>query len=797
MTLQADWRYCQKCHQMFFDGYPDKGRCSAGDGHQAAGFNFGLPYDVPASGNAQDAWRFCERCSVMYYDGFPNKGRCPDGGHQAAGFNFVLPHDIPPTANMQADWRYCNKCHAMFFDGFPDKGHCSAGAGHEAAGFNFVLPHDVPGNDNSQAAWRYCGKCHVMFFDGFPTKGICPAGGNHEAIGYGFVLPHDVEQNDHAQGAWRFCERCNVMFFDGFPDKGHCPAGGHQAAGFNFILPHDVPETNVAQGAWRFCEKCNGMFFDGFPDKGYCPSGGGHQAAGFVFVLPHDLQDTASAQANWRFCQKCNAMFFDGFPDKGFCPSGGTHDAAGFHFVLPHSMPDAPNRQTDWRFCQKCKVMFFDGFPEKGRCAAGGPHDAAGLNFSVHHDLPENSHAQSNWRFCNKCNTLFYDGLPPKGTCPAGGGHTSQGFNFVLPRDLREPFIFSANIETGGLAALGGFVSLIVNLDGSVHWSGHAHDSGADGYEFSIGGLVRTATGKAVAVSHSGHVGGTFTPGSRDHDWDDPYPNSVAPYLLEFCFGQLDTHLEYTSDIGSAAQSLLDWAIKFGVGTALGPVVGVVVFCGVEAGSLLSTGSLVPGARVLEGVLWMAGPSNTLFAIVAAGIAAVGSRSRDISQEEYDWANQEVFAGSLPPRDTLVLTDTIGPGSPPRAFTFPRFDGKITLNLGPDAYDDPRKYPTKPYGNTFVHELVHACQIHYRKMELTLLADALSAKLCEATGGDPYLYPQAGANYTDLGLEQQAQIVSDWYSGLIPAGTNQTGIPKDENSPYFRYITDNVRLHVV
>jgi hypothetical protein len=29
----------------------------------------------------------------MFFDGFPDKGRCPaGGGHQAAGFNFVLPH---------------------------------------------------------------------------------------------------------------------------------------------------------------------------------------------------------------------------------------------------------------------------------------------------------------------------------------------------------------------------------------------------------------------------------------------------------------------------------------------------------------------------------------------------------------------------------------------------------------------------------------------------------------------------------------------------------------------------------
>ncbi len=209
-----------------------------------------------------------------------------------------------------------------------------------------------------------------------------------------------------------------------------------------------------------------------------------------------------------------------------------------------------------------------------------------------------------------------------------------------------------------------------------------------------------------------------------------------------------------------------------------------------ELGSLISTGSLVPGARIVNGVIWMAGPANTLFALAAAGIANAGSRTREISQEEYDWANHEVYQGALPPRDRLILTDTIGPDN--RAFTFPRFDGKITLNMGGGAFDDPRKNGG-PYGRTFIHELLHSCQIQYTKMSLSLLAAALSAKVCEATGGNPYAYPAAGFDYTDMGLEQQAQIVSDWFSGNVPAGTNQTKFAVDVNSPYFRYINYNVR----
>jgi hypothetical protein len=131
---------------MFFDGFAAKGNCAAGGAHEAQGFMFALPHDIPATGSGQDAWRYCEKCHAMFYDGFAQKGVCPSdgGGHQAQGFMFVLPHDVAPTGNAQDAWRFCDKCHALFFDGFADKGRCDAGGGHNAQGFMFVLPHDLP-----------------------------------------------------------------------------------------------------------------------------------------------------------------------------------------------------------------------------------------------------------------------------------------------------------------------------------------------------------------------------------------------------------------------------------------------------------------------------------------------------------------------------------------------------------------------------------------------------------------------------------------------------------------------------
>ena len=139
-AVQDQWRYCRKCHVMFYNGYPNRGHCAAGGGHFAQGYNFMLTHGAAETPKAQSAWRYCEKCHAMFFDGYPQKGACAaGGGHRAQGFVFVLPHDVPPRGVVQKDWRYCEKCHAMFFDGYPNKGRCPAMGGHTAEGYNFVL----------------------------------------------------------------------------------------------------------------------------------------------------------------------------------------------------------------------------------------------------------------------------------------------------------------------------------------------------------------------------------------------------------------------------------------------------------------------------------------------------------------------------------------------------------------------------------------------------------------------------------------------------------------------------------
>jgi hypothetical protein len=354
--------------------------------------------------------------------------------------------------------------------------------------------------------------------------------------------------------------------------------------------------------------------------------------------------------------------------------------------------------------------------------------------------------------------------------------------------------IFHKDVGVGG-DAFSARVEVTLLRDGTGRFVGHAHTSGIPSYDFYVVPTVRTHGNRALAMHRRGHVNGSLDPGSPDFDWDERIPKNplVAKYFDDFQNGWIDVKEHHESNITGWLEDIADFVIKWVVGgVIINPGTGLIIFLGVEAGSLIATGSLVPGARIIAGTLWLAGPAGTFYALVAEGIAALGSRTRRISQEEYDFAKQ-VFKDTLPSRDRLILTDTIGAGN--RAFTFPRFDGKITLNMGPAAFNDPRSFGVSAgqiRGEVFIHELVHAWQIHHTHWDIAWLADALATQLAD----DPYNYGPAGPAYGNFNLEQQAQIVSDWFAGRDPSTRQVTKPAMDQSSPYFRYIEGNIWLGV-
>ncbi|MFJ9823403.1 hypothetical protein ACIRSU_03390 [Streptomyces sp. NPDC101160] len=366
---------------------------------------------------------------------------------------------------------------------------------------------------------------------------------------------------------------------------------------------------------------------------------------------------------------------------------------------------------------------------------------------------------------------------------------------------------FQRPIESGGLAALGGWAGVNICVDGSVQWYGHAHDSGADGYDFGVAFYVRSDK-KMIALSHNGSV----SPSAREHNWEEIHPPSEAlkGILTDFLGADPYMNMQYTSHIGQTLEGVVSMGLKWFVGSAAGDVLGgLVIFAGVELGSLIATGGFGAGAVVLENTLWLAGPGNSLLAVVAHAVAELAYDEKEIPEDAYRLINEKVFGGTLPAHGDIHLTNISGmtENGETRPFTFPApIGGGIRINMGKAGFDDPVNSDKGKGGGTglaiipyetLVHELTHAWQIKWTGFAPSWFADAVSASI---EGQDAYQYGPPGPRYASgFTIEGQAQIVSDWFNKYArnatdpKAGFEQLAGNEAVTDPYFRYIQDNIR----
>jgi hypothetical protein len=152
----------------------------------------------PLPENAQDNWRWCQKCQGLYFNGSGSSGHCPAGGpHDATSsgdYVLFVNHVVGPG---QSGWRWCNKCQGLYFNGSGSSGHCPAGGVPSSN-----LPHDATGSGDyavyltddpgwGQLKWRWCHKCQGLHFIGNGTVGPCPAdGGSHSVLDSGnYALP--------------------------------------------------------------------------------------------------------------------------------------------------------------------------------------------------------------------------------------------------------------------------------------------------------------------------------------------------------------------------------------------------------------------------------------------------------------------------------------------------------------------------------------------------------------------------------------------------------------------------------
>jgi hypothetical protein len=142
---------------------------------------------------------------------------------------------------------------------------------------------------------------------------------------------------------------------------------------------------------------------------------------------------------------------------------------------------------------------------------------------------------------------------------------------------------------------------------------------------------------------------------------------------------------------------------------------------------------------------------------------------RPLSQAEIDEA-AKVFEDSLPSWGRIFITDGLGPPAP--LLNNPYTDDHgigFNINVGPLIYDDLlRGIEFPPFGidkNILIHEMTHVWQYYhgYHVVASSVWANAVD-KL--GIGPDAYRYT-VGQAWNSYNVEQQAQLVEDWYNATI------------------------------
>jgi hypothetical protein len=245
---QTNWKLCSSCLALYYSGDSEAGLCPASGQHvPTPQLVFRVPHSSIKPGQfGQDDWRFCDKCNSLFWNGDGGNGVCARDrlAHEEAGFNFQVPYTTSPVHQPDQFWRYCLKCASLFHQGAG--GICPKDHGpHEAEGWYFSPPTNKPTSVEWQGNWRQCSKCAGLYFDGYSdNKGCCPADGlghNHNPSDPGYELPHNPGRDAHTRDQLRFCVRCHGL------------VRADQLTWFSFTSPtvvnnHDHPVLNAPSG---------------------------------------------------------------------------------------------------------------------------------------------------------------------------------------------------------------------------------------------------------------------------------------------------------------------------------------------------------------------------------------------------------------------------------------------------------------------------------------------------------------------------------------------------------------------
>ena len=370
---------------------------------------------------------------------------------------------------------------------------------------------------------------------------------------------------------------------------------------------------------------------------------------------------------------------------------------------------------------------------------------------------------------------------------------------------------FSGDIETPDGTALSGHVDLTVSNDGSAHFTGWMHDSGALDYTFSVRVLLVSADGKlAVLAQKSGKVEGTeaLIDIQRQFSWDEtttsPFTGSSWKAIRSATM-TVSKSYEIAGILGTLedlAQDVIDFAIGFGI---LLPVAGgagalCMLMIGTELGQLYGVRLAGPdgliGVIAAAGAAILVGPTMMIPAFIGgviAGQALIAHRSL----KDSEIAKARTVFGDTIPYDNVVVTNIAGLSG--RSFTVPNVDSDILLNVGDAGYNSQLDlYPSDAYpypGQLLIHELTHAWQITHAPAVRDYFWSGVKNQLA---GSSSYQYGPPDLPWSRFDIEPQATIVDEWYAGVTskctswPMGLKR--LPMDPADPYFRYIAGNIAV---
>lgn len=368
-----------------------------------------------------------------------------------------------------------------------------------------------------------------------------------------------------------------------------------------------------------------------------------------------------------------------------------------------------------------------------------------------------------------------------------------------ITRDYLRPYVFEQVIETK--AAIGGRFRLEVGPDGWSRFSGRIRAGGATSHTYHLlvvlrypvieaDGSIRDAEWQFV---RQGEVFGALESGSDVDEWNIPTRhalNGAAWAGLRHSAGRRD--FQYDSNLG-AVGDVVEFIGKVAIAsTTLGAVGSGMVVASTAASSLDLDELVLPGligVVVAGGAYLVLGPGAIYPAFYAGSGAATVATShlqRRLKPAEVAVV-RSVFHGSVD-TDRVMLTPLTGLGG--RPFVMPTHGGTILVNLGQDLYDNVLASivsGSKDFvAGKFVHEMTHVWQIQNTSFSPGYFCRSWATAAHTSLGDDIsrriYATGSPGKNWDDYGVEAQCSIVEQWY--LDGAS---------DNSPWFRYIHDNVR----